>query len=102
MQYLLLVAAATAFHTPPAARRTLTMKSALTTVEPRFAPMPAPLRSDVPGTWAYDTMSRRVVEEILDRVVYGDNGGAPIGPVYECSATTPSTADRHEKNAKNP
>ena len=77
MQYLLLVAAATAFHTPPAARRTLTMKSALTTVEPRFAPMPAPLRSDVPGTWAYDTMSRRVVEEILDRVVYGDNGGAP-------------------------
>ena len=67
-QIFLLVAAATAFHTPRATRRAVTMKSALTTVEPRFAPMPAPLRSDVPGTWAYDTMSRRVVEDILDKV----------------------------------
>ena len=38
---------------------------------PKFAPMPAMLTSTIPGTWAHDTMSRRVVEDILDKVVYG-------------------------------
>lgn len=32
------------------------------------APLPAPLLANVPGTWAHDTMSRRVREEILARV----------------------------------
>ena len=40
---------------------------------PKFAPMPDMLTSTIPGTWAHDTMSRRVVEDILDKVVYGDN-----------------------------
>ena len=31
--------------------------------------LPEPLRSDTPGTWAYDTMSRRVDGEILERTV---------------------------------
>ena len=35
---------------------------------PNFAPMPAMLTSTIPGTWAHDTMSRRVVEDILDKV----------------------------------
>ena len=35
---------------------------------PKYAPMPAMLTSTVPGTWAHDTMSRRVVEDILDKV----------------------------------
>ena len=35
-------------------------------------PIPDPIYSDVPGTWAYDTMSRRVDEEILQRT-YEDN-----------------------------
>lgn len=35
-------------------------------------PIPDPLLSDVPGTWAYDTMTRRVDEEILHRT-YEDN-----------------------------
>jgi len=44
----------------------------LETVLPVYEPMPEPLRSDTPGTWAHDTMSRRVVEEILDAVVLKD------------------------------
>lgn len=32
-------------------------------------PIPDAICSDVPGTWAYDTMSRRVNEEILERTV---------------------------------
>merc|ERR1719343_1239651 len=35
-------------------------------------PIPDPICSDVPGTWAYDTMSRRVDEEILQRT-FEDN-----------------------------
>ena len=35
---------------------------------PKYAPMPDMLTSTVPGTWAHDTMSRRVVEDILDKV----------------------------------
>jgi hypothetical protein len=35
-------------------------------------PIPKPIYSNIPGTWAYDTMSRRVDEEILQRV-YDDN-----------------------------
>ena len=48
---------------------------------PRKTPMPPPIRSNVPETWAYDTMSRRVREEILDKVVYGDNEPALDGEV---------------------
>ena len=35
---------------------------------PKFTPMPDMLTSTIPGTWAHDTMSRRVVEDILDKV----------------------------------
>lgn len=35
-------------------------------------PIPKPIFSDEPGTWAYDTMKRRVNEEILQRT-YEDN-----------------------------
>lgn len=45
------------------------------------APAPAPprLRSDVPGTWAHDTMARRVREEILGAQVLGPHA-ARLGP----------------------
>ena len=36
-------------------------------------PLPPKLLSNEPGTWAYDTMSRRVREEILGREVIGAN-----------------------------
>lgn len=36
---------------------------------PRASPMPPMLVSNVPGTWAHDTMSRRVREEILQRLL---------------------------------
>jgi hypothetical protein len=39
--------------------------------KPRL-PIPEPIYSNIPGTWAYDTMSRRVDEEILQRT-YDDN-----------------------------
>ena len=32
-------------------------------------PLPPPMRSNVEGSWAYDTMSRRVVEDILPRII---------------------------------
>lgn len=32
------------------------------------ASLPPPITSDVPGTWAYDTMSRRVRKDILARI----------------------------------
>ena len=35
---------------------------------PKYTPMPDMLTSTIPGTWAHDTMSRRVVEDILDKV----------------------------------
>lgn len=35
--------------------------------QPRV-PLPPPLTSDVPGTWAFDTMSRRVRIDILARI----------------------------------
>ena len=31
--------------------------------------LPPELTSDVPGTWAFDTMSRRIHEEILPRII---------------------------------
>ena len=34
--------------------------------------LPNPICSNIPGTWAYDTMSRRIDDEILQRV-YDDN-----------------------------
>ena len=45
--------------------------SSSTTPKPKLSIPPA-ICSDVPGTWAYDTMSRRVNEEILQRT-YEDN-----------------------------
>jgi hypothetical protein len=39
--------------------------------KPRL-PIPDPIYSNIPGTWAYDTMSRRVDEEILQRT-WDDN-----------------------------
>lgn len=45
----------------------------LSVVPPAFKPMPPPIRSTQPGTWAHDTMSRRVIVEILDRIVYAHN-----------------------------
>jgi len=42
--------------------------AATTTANPTPSlPMPEPICSTEPGTWAYDTMSRRVDEEILQR-----------------------------------
>lgn len=38
--------------------------------------LPPPLTSDKPGTWAYDTMSRRVRENILARI-FRENSFAP-------------------------
>jgi hypothetical protein len=74
------------FSSLPSSRRTTTTRMATTTAttdssettsnqsnpkEPNL-PIPDPIYSDVPGTWAYDTMSRRVNEEILQRT-YDDN-----------------------------
>ncbi|KAL3893252.1 MAG: hypothetical protein SGARI_008287, partial [Bacillariaceae sp.] len=42
--------------------------SSSTNPKPKL-PIPEPIYSDVPGTWAYDTMSRRVDEEILQRTL---------------------------------
>ena len=49
----------------------------ITTRLPRATPLPPQILSETPGTWAHDTMSRRVREEILERVVIGDNAGTP-------------------------
>lgn len=48
--------------------------------------MPPPMKSNVPGTWAYDTMSRRVSADIFPRLV-ADNAHQLNNP------TTTSTAD---------
>ena len=45
-------------------------------------PLPPPILSDVPGTWAYDTMSRRVDEEILQRT-YEENEEEFNSPGFE-------------------
>ena len=31
--------------------------------------IPPPIRSNIPGTWAYDTMNRRIPDEILPRII---------------------------------
>lgn len=49
----------------------LSMTITTETPKPLLA-IPDPICSDEPGTWAYDTMSRRVNEEILQRT-YDDN-----------------------------
>ena len=51
-----------------------TTSQTTTTTNPKGPnlPIPDPIYSDIPGTWAYDTMSRRVNEEILQRT-YEDN-----------------------------
>mmetsp|Transcript_15835 Transcript_15835/g.44301 ORF Transcript_15835/g.44301 Transcript_15835/m.44301 type:complete len:461 (+) Transcript_15835:142-1524(+) len=53
---------------PAAPRRALRTAASLPCHLPR-APVPAPILSNVPGTWAYDTMSRRVRDEILGRLM---------------------------------
>jgi len=42
--------------------------------------LPNPICSNIPGTWAYDTMSRRIDDEILQRV-YDDNSGFLIANI---------------------
>lgn len=69
--YALLVAP---FSIAPEFRKVLTRMSMSTKLESPLPglPIPEPIYSDVPGTWAYDTMKRRVNEEILQRT-YEDN-----------------------------
>ena len=31
--------------------------------------LPPPMRSNQPGTWSYDTMSRRIADDILPRII---------------------------------
>eukprot|EP00980_Cylindrotheca_fusiformis_P001492 scaffold346_cov116-Cylindrotheca_fusiformis.AAC.6 len=45
-------------------------------------PIPQPICSDEPGTWAYDTMKRRVNEDILQRT-YEDNKEAWEAPEFK-------------------
>ncbi len=40
------------------------------------APLPPIILSNVPGTWAYDTMSRRIRDDILARIYAGAFGRA--------------------------
>lgn len=49
----------------------LKMTTASDTPKPTL-PIPEPICSNIPGTWAYDTMSRRVDQEILQRT-FDDN-----------------------------
>lgn len=39
------------------------------------APLPPIILSNVPGTWAYDTMSRRIRDDILARIYAGARAG---------------------------
>jgi hypothetical protein len=56
----------------PAAKTTfLKMTTTSEAPKPKLS-IPEPLCSETPGTWAYDTMSRRVDQEILQRT-YEDN-----------------------------
>lgn len=69
--FALLVAS---FSKAPKSRRSLsclTMSTKSESIVPGL-PIPEPICSDVPGTWAHDTMKRRVNEEILQRT-YEDN-----------------------------
>jgi len=47
--------------------------------------LPQPMRSNVPGTWAHDTMSRRILEEIFPRVL-SDNVGELTQPSHPANA----------------
>lgn len=49
---------------------------------PRLKPMPPVVTGSTPGTWAHDTMTRRIREDILQRV-YEDNGLTPGSPSGE-------------------
>jgi len=49
-------------------------------------PLPDMMYADVKGTWAYDTMSRRVVDDILPRIMKDNND--------EC--TNPTSPERSE------
>jgi Damage-control phosphatase ARMT1-like domain len=48
-------------------------------------PLPPPLCSNIPGTWAYDTMSRRVAQEILARTLADCTAHPP--PLHLAKAT---------------
>jgi hypothetical protein len=67
-------ATATTTTTTTTTTMATTDNSETTTTDPKGPnlPIPDPIYSDIPGTWAYDTMSRRVNEEILQRT-YDDN-----------------------------
>mmetsp|Transcript_87929 Transcript_87929/g.175886 ORF Transcript_87929/g.175886 Transcript_87929/m.175886 type:complete len:479 (+) Transcript_87929:23-1459(+) len=71
--------AACVFLTPGCS---LAMSLPASAVLPRL-PLPAPLLSNQPGTWAHDTMSRRVREEILGREVLEANAEALSAPELE-------------------
>ena len=47
--------------------------------------LPPFMRSNIPGTWAYDTMSRRVITDILDRIV-NDNSDELTRPTSHLRA----------------
>ena len=72
-----LILSTTTAWTLPAVRRSLPLPTSLAMTatsdlpKPKL-PIPEPICSDIPGTWAYDTMSRRVDEEILQRT-FDDN-----------------------------
>ena len=69
--FALLVAS---FSKPPKPRKSVCCLSMSTKFDLPLPglPIPEPICSDVPGTWAHDTMSRRLNEEILQRT-YEDN-----------------------------
>ena len=45
------------------------MKGSSSLQVPNGGILPPPIRSNKPGTWAFDTMSRRIVENILPRIL---------------------------------
>mmetsp|Transcript_7297 Transcript_7297/g.10768 ORF Transcript_7297/g.10768 Transcript_7297/m.10768 type:complete len:472 (-) Transcript_7297:104-1519(-) len=65
--YPLLLLCFTLFTKTTAAMTTTTNKNKSRPKPKPALPIPSPLLSLTPGTWAYDTMSRRVNEEILQR-----------------------------------
>mmetsp|Transcript_28405 Transcript_28405/g.39920 ORF Transcript_28405/g.39920 Transcript_28405/m.39920 type:complete len:491 (-) Transcript_28405:368-1840(-) len=57
------------------------MSTSSSTPKPKIA-LPPPILSDTPGTWAYDTMSRRVDSDILQRT-YEDCESDLASPGFE-------------------
>jgi hypothetical protein len=38
-------------------------------IDSKLLPLPSQMKSNIPGTWACDTMSRRVVSDIIPRII---------------------------------